>query len=116
MPHIHWEGVTLGVRHLLSENTIVHTSIIRNCEDSWEKKKIFVPLSESFVPASEFFRNRVVFFRNRVVFFPDVGTPYTILPPSSEKKTSRCFRTSHQTMGDDISTPKHNTGLGVHAT
>ena len=62
MPHIHWEGVPLGVRHLLSENTLVHTSIIRNCEDSWEKKKIFVPLSESFVPASDFFRNRVVFF------------------------------------------------------
>ena len=33
-----------------------------------------------------------------------------------EKKTSRCFRTSHQTMWDDIRTPKHNTGLGVHAT
>ena len=88
---IHWEGVPLGVRHLLSENTILHTSIIRNCEDSWEKKKIFVPLSESFVPASEFFRNRVVFFRNRVVFFPDVGTPYTILPPSFGKKDFPLF-------------------------
>jgi hypothetical protein len=85
------EGVPLGVRHLLSENTIVHTSIIRNCEDSWEKKKIFVPLSESFVPASEFFRNRVVFFRNRVVFFPDVGTPYTILPPFFGKKDFPLF-------------------------
>jgi hypothetical protein len=55
-------------------------------------------------------------FSEIVLFFSDVGTPYTILPPFLKKKTSRCFRTSHQTMWDDISTPKHNTGLGVHAT
>ena len=70
MSHIHWEGVPLGVRHLLSENTIVHTSIIRNCEDSWEKKKIFVPLSESFVPASEFFQKSCCFFLMLVLRTP----------------------------------------------
>jgi hypothetical protein len=55
-------------------------------------------------------------FSEIVLFFSDVGTPYTILPPFFGKKILPSVFEHHQTMWDDIRTPKHNTGLGVHAT
>ena len=55
------EGVPLGVRHLHSENTMVHTSTFRNYKVSSEKKKYLYHLQKASVPHSGFLRKGVVF-------------------------------------------------------
>jgi hypothetical protein len=88
---------------------MVHTSTFRKYEVSSEKKKVFVPPSESTCTT---FR----ILKKRVFFFPECGIPYTILPLSFKKKALPLFLNLDQTMWDDVRTPNHNTGLGVHET
>ena len=63
---------------------MVHTSTFRKYEVSSEKKKVFVPPSESTCTT---FR----IFKKRVLFFPECGIPYTILPLSFQKKALPLF-------------------------
>ena len=66
----HWGGVPLGVQHLHSENTMVHTSTFRNYKVSSEKKKVFVPPSESICTTFRIFEKGCCFSLNVVLRTP----------------------------------------------
>ncbi len=91
-PRMHWKGVPLQVRHLHSENTMVHTSTFRKYKVSSEKKKLFVPPSEITCTTFRIFKKECCFSLN-VVF----RTPfYHYL---FKKKPSHCFWTSTRQCG-----------------
>jgi hypothetical protein len=61
---------TLEVRHLHSDNTMVHTSTFRNYKVSSEKKKVFVPPSENIWTTFRIFKKGCCFFLNVAIRTP----------------------------------------------